>query len=70
MLGAEVEAEALVERLDDARERLQLLCTGATVWLAPGRVERPDLPLQCDPPLARLLDAEGLHVDVLLHLER
>ena len=34
--------------------------TGATVCLALGRIERPDMPLQRDPAPACLLDAEGL----------
>ena len=70
VLWAEVQAEALVQRLDDARERLQLLLAEAAVRLAPGGFQRPSLPFQRDPATAGPLDAEGLHVDVLLDLAR
>ena len=70
VLWAEVQAEALVQRLDDARERLQLLLAEAAGRLAPGGFQRPSLPFQRDPAAAGALDAEGLHVDVLLDLAR
>ena len=68
MLGAEVQPEAFVQRLDDPRERLQLLPGAPAARLAPGGFERPRLPFQRDPAAAGLLDAERLHVDVLLDL--
>ena len=43
---------------------------GAATRLAPGGFERLTLPFQPDPAAARLLDAERLHVDVLLDLAR
>ena len=43
---------------------------GSAARLAPGGIERPGLPFQRDPAAIRPLDAERLHVDALLHLDR
>ena len=69
MLVGEVEAEALVQALDDPGQGFQLFAAGAFFCLASGRLEWPDMPFECDSAAARSLDAEGLHVDVLLYLK-
>ena len=48
----------------------QLLGAGAASGFASGGLERPNLPFERNPAAACPLDAEGLHVDVLLHLKR
>ena len=52
------------------RESASSSCSPSAGRLAPGGFQRLSLPFQRDPAAARALDAEGLHVDVLLDLAR
>jgi hypothetical protein len=70
MLRPEVEPEALVQLGDDPGERLELLRLEPGVALGAHRVEDANLALQGDTAAPRLLDAVGLHIDVLLDFPR